>query len=423
MTLKTKCVQCSKEFEPSNRRNIYCSDGCKQESYRKRHGIETPNFLKHEDEKYHVFKSEKQEIVYREVLTREYSDLRSEIQSLRHKLSNAQKEEKAIEDKIERVLTRNDSFFSKKAAAITTVILGSFLGLIIYPLIKFSFTRKVLGIISIPFLVLIVIATFIFQRKSDTKNEEDLLNLSSTREKLKQAKFRTAEFAFKIEKNESKLKNIPQFEKLTEKQTKEIEERIKQPKFGSPQIRENEAKGVMSLDELKKAQFKVLPFNGTWKELIGTPEERFSLMLYGQSGHGKSHFAMQFAEYLSNNFGTVLYNSAEEGMSLTFQSKIKELKSDDLFISKHKDFASIKKALKSSSCKFVILDSVNHMDLTPEQVEELRNLDSTRGFVSIHQVTKNGEFKGNNKFLHNCDVEIMVQDRKPIVKKSRYRIN
>ena len=62
------------------------------------------------------------------------------------------------------------------------------------------------------------------------------------------------------------------------------------------------------------------------------------------------------------------------------------------------------------------------MDLTPEQVEELRNLDSTRGFVSIHQVTKSGEFKGNNKFLHNCDVEIMVQDRKPIVKKSRYRI-
>lgn len=422
MSLKAKCSQCSKEFEPSNKRNIYCSDGCKQESYRKRHGIETPNFLKPEEEKYYVFKSEKKEIVYKEVLTREYSDLRSEIQSLRYKLNNTQKEEKAIEDRIEKILTRNDSFFSKKAAAITTVILGSFLGLIIYPLIKFSFTRKVLGVMSIPFLALIVIGAFIFQRKSDTKNEEDLLNLSSTREKLKQTRFKIAELAFEIERNGLKLKNVPQFEKLTEEQTKEIEEKIKQPKFGLPQIRENEAKGVMSLDELKKAQFKVLPFNGTWKELIGTPEERFSLMLYGQSGHGKSHFAMQFAEYLSNNFGTVLYNSAEEGMSLTFQSKIKELKSDGLFISKHKDFASIKKALKSSNCKFVILDSVNHMDLTPEQVEELRNLDPTRGFVSIHQVTKNGEFKGNNKFLHNCDIEIMVQDRKPIVKKSRYRI-
>ena len=415
MSLKAKCSQCSKEFEPSNKRNIYCSDGCKQEAYRKRHGIETPNFLKPEDEKYHVFKSEKKEIVYREVLTREYSDLRAEIQSLRHKLSNAQKEEKAIEDKIEKVLTRNDSFFRRKAAAISTVILGSFLGLIIYPLIKFTFTRKVLGVVSIP-----VIGAFIFQRKSDTKNEEDLLNLSSTREKLKQVRFKTAELAFEIEKNELKLKSVPQFEKLTEEQTKEIEEKIKQPKFGLPQIKENEAKGVMSLNELKKAQFRVLAFNGAWKELIGTPEERFSLMLYGQSGHGKSYFAMQFAEYLSNNFGTVLYNSAEEGMSLTLQSKIKELKSNNLFISKHKDFSSIKKALKSSNCKFVVLDSVNHMDLTPEQVEELRNLDSTRGFVSIHQVNKNGEFKGNNKFLHNCDVEIMVQDRKPIVKKCRF---
>lgn len=422
MDLKAKCSQCSKEFEPSNKRNIYCSDGCKQEAYRKRNGIETPNFLKSEDEKYHVFKSEKKEIVYREVITREYSDLKTDIQSLRFKLSNAKKEEKAIEDKIEKVLTRNDSFFTKKAATISTVILGSFLGLIIYPLIKFTFTRRVLGVVSIPFLALIILGAFMFQKKSDSKNEDDLLKLSNTREKLKQAKFKTAELAFEIEKNELKLKSIPQFEKLTKEETREVEERVKQPKFGSPQIKENDAKGVMSLNELKKAQFKVLPFNGNWKELVGTPEERFSLMLYGQSGHGKSYFAMQFAEYLSNNFGAVLYNSAEEGMSLTLQNKIKELKSDNLFIAKHKDFNSIKKALKSSNCKFVILDSVNHMNLTPEQVEELRNLDFTRGFVSIHQVTKSGEFKGNNKFLHNCDVEIMVQDRKPIVKKSRYRI-
>lgn len=420
MSLKAKCVQCSKDFEPRNKRNIYCSDGCKQEAYRIRNGIESPSFLKPEEERYHIFKSDKKEIIYREVITREYSDLKSHIQSLRYKLSNAQREKKEIEETINRILTRNDSFFAKKAAAITTMILGSFIGIIIYPFVKSKIGKSVLTVFGLPFIIIIIIGSLIFQKKSDAKHEEELLNLNNTRDKLDKVTLVVENLKFQIEANELKLKSIPQFERLTEEQTKEIEEKIKQPKFALPQIRENDAKGVMSLNELKQAQFQVLDFDGQWKELIGTPEERFSLMLYGQSGHGKSHFAMQFSEYLANKFGNVLYNSAEEGVSLTLQSKIKDIKSDNLFISKHKDFASMKKALKTSNSKFVVLDSVNHMNLTPEQVEELRAIDSTRGFITIHQVTKAGEFKGDNKFLHNCDVEIMVQDRKPIVKKSRY---
>lgn len=422
MLLKAKCIQCSKEFEPKNKRNIYCSDGCKQEAYRVRNGIESPSFLKPEEDRYHIFKSEKKEIVYREVITREYSDLRSNIQSLKYKLTNAQKEQREIQESIDNVLSRNDSFFSKKAAAITTMILGSFLGILIYPLVKSKIGKGVLVTFGLPFIIIIIIIGLIIQEKSDEKHQRELLNLNNTREKLNQITSTISNLKSQIEISESKLKLIPQFERLTEEETKEIEEKIKQPKFGLPQIRENDAKGIMSLDELKKAQFKVLEFKGEWRKLIGTPEERFSLMLYGQSGHGKSHFAMKFSEYLANNFGNVLYNSAEEGVSLTLQSKIKDIKSDNLFISKHKDFTSIKKALKTSNSKFVILDSVNHMNLTPEQVEELRAIDYTRGFITIHQVTKAGEFKGDNKFLHNCDVEIMVENRNPIVKKSRYNV-
>jgi hypothetical protein len=82
----------------------------------------------------------------------------------------------------------------------------------------------------------------------------------------------------------------------------------------------------------------------------------------------------------------------------------------------------MKKHLKTSNCRFVVLDSVNHMNLTPENVEELRNMDKTRGFISIHQVTKTGDFKGDNKFLHNCDIEIVVDNYTPTTKKSRYRV-
>ena len=62
------------------------------------------------------------------------------------------------------------------------------------------------------------------------------------------------------------------------------------------------------------------------------------------------------------------------------------------------------------------------MNLTPDNIEELRKMNKTRGFISIHQVTKSGDFKGNNQFLHNCDVEIIVENYKPIIKKSRYKV-
>ena len=62
------------------------------------------------------------------------------------------------------------------------------------------------------------------------------------------------------------------------------------------------------------------------------------------------------------------------------------------------------------------------MSLTPEQVEDLKKMDKTRGFITIHQVTKNGDFKGDNKFLHNCDVQIIVTNRVPLVEKNRYKI-
>lgn len=420
MLLKTKCVQCSKEFEPANKRNIYCSVACKQEAYRKRNGIETPSFLK-PGEKYHVFKTEKKELIYSRKLTREYTDLEDEISKIKIKLSHAKQEEKAAKDRINSILNRNSSFFLKKLTIILTAIVGVAAGWAIYRLIKFKITRIILIAISIPFIILVVFGSLFLQKKDDKDHEEELLNLDKYRNKLKQAEIATKSVQDLIKSKEAMLDEIPMFELLTEEKTSEIEEKIKQPKFGVPNIKENDAKDLMSLKDLQNAQFKTLDFTGSWKELIGTPEERFSMMIYGKSGHGKSTFAIKLSEYLANNFGTVLYNSAEEGTSLTLKEKVKGINSSNLFLSKEKDFESIRKKLKRTSCRFVILDSVNHMDLTASQVEELKEMDSTRGFISIHQVTKTGEFKGDNKFLHNCDVEIEVENRKPIIKKNRYK--
>lgn len=423
MLSKTLCVQCSKEFEPANKRNIYCSDACKQEAYRRRNGIETPIFLRPQEEKFHIFKTEKKEIVYREVYTREYTDLRTKIAVLNNDLILAKSEEKSIENKVNRLLGRNESLVAKKIASLTTIVLGLGLGAVFYFLLRFKITRAILFILAIPFVVIVVLAAIAFQKKSDENHEDKILELPRIRQQLEAVKNTVKSIESAINDSEIRLNSIPQFERLTEEETKEIEEKVKQPKFGIATIKENDAKNVMSLIELQNVQFKTLDFKDDWKDLVGTPEQRFSMMVYGKPGHGKSTLAIKFSEYLSNNFGNVTYNSAEEGVSLTLQDKLKGVKSKNLSLTSFKDYNSIKKYLKKSNCNFIILDSVNHMGLTPEQVEELKGIDKTRSFISIHQVTKTGEFKGDNKFLHNCDIEIMVENRLPIVKKNRYKVN
>lgn len=424
---ETKCIQCKKLFLPTNKRNTYCSDGCKQDAYRERKGIMRPNFLPDSNgNKYQVFKSENKVLVYSKVYTRAFTDQKKVIDNLKGELYSIRKEIEGNEKRIYDIENRNDIFFRKRGNAILSglfvLIAGWFSAHIMKRVTKYVLTRSGMGIFAIILVILAWMVGSKAQRDDDNKHFEELSSLQSYKNVLKDAQNRAKSKELEIIKEETTLSTIAEFQLLTEEETKQIEETIKLPKYGFPEIKANDAKETMSLKDLQNKQFKTLEFTGEWKELVGKPEQNFSMMIYGQSGHGKSYLVGQLSEYLANNFGDVLYNSSEEGISLSLQDKVKKLDSNKLRISNFKDFESIKKHLKKSVSRFVVLDSVNHMNLTPEQLEELKKIDLTRSFITIHQVTKNGEFKGNNKFLHNCDVQIIVTNRVPLVEKNRYKI-
>ncbi len=68
-------------------------------------------------------------------------------------------------------------------------------------------------------------------------------------------------------------------------------------------------------------RFKELPFTGKWEALVGRPEARGSIIIYGPSGNGKTRLALQLAKYLSG-FTTVAYNSIEQGISKTMSQAL-----------------------------------------------------------------------------------------------------
>lgn len=88
-------------------------------------------------------------------------------------------------------------------------------------------------------------------------------------------------------------------------------------------------KKTLSINNIINMQYETIPFAGEWFEAFGEPERTGVWFIWGSSGSGKSSFAMMLCEELCRH-GKVLYNSIEEGTSLTFKSKLERLNVGDM---------------------------------------------------------------------------------------------
>jgi len=169
--------------------------------------------------------------------------------------------------------------------------------------------------------------------------------------------------------------------------------------------------GIMSSSDLMNYQYNKYPFNGKWGEFVGQPSINFHAMVYGRPKQGKSILSVQWAKYLSENFGKVLYVASEEGFSVTLQKKVMEFAMDNnnLDFANFRDFEQIKNAVNKGKYKFVFIDSVNFIKITPEDVEDIKAENPSTAFITIQQATKNGNFRGSQEFAHNCDIVIRVE--------------
>lgn len=170
-------------------------------------------------------------------------------------------------------------------------------------------------------------------------------------------------------------------------------------------------KGIMNSAELLNYSYQRYPFQGKWENFIGQPSKNFHAMIYGRPKQGKSILSVQFAQYLSENFGRVLYVASEEGFSVTLQNKIKEFAMDNpnLDFANFRTYEQIREALHVRKYSFVFIDSVNFIKITPEDIEDLKAENKNTAFITIQQATKNGNFRGSQEFAHNCDAVIRVE--------------
>lgn len=172
---------------------------------------------------------------------------------------------------------------------------------------------------------------------------------------------------------------------------------------------------VMNSMDFANMEFSTLGLKGKWRELIGDPSTNFTAMVFGLPKMGKSYLCVEFAGYLARNHGKVLYVAKEEGLDYTLQQKLK----DKSVAHTNLDVAA---TLPDNlhQYDFIFLDSVNKLELSPEDLTRLRRLYPTKSFIFIFQSTKQGKFRGANTFQHDVDIIIEVPERGKAVQMGRF---
>lgn len=172
---------------------------------------------------------------------------------------------------------------------------------------------------------------------------------------------------------------------------------------------------IMPSTDFTNLEFNTIGFKDKWLDFIGDPAPGFTAMVFGMPKMGKSYLCVDFAGYLANNHGKVLYVAKEEKLDKTLQDKLKDknVANENLFLAD---------ALPTdlSEYKFIILDSVNKLGLTPKDLEKLKADNKGKSFIYVFQATKGGKFKGNNEFQHDVDVVIEVPEQGKAVQFGRF---
>ena len=178
-------------------------------------------------------------------------------------------------------------------------------------------------------------------------------------------------------------------------------------------------------EDLARKKYKTLPLKGVWKEHLGDIERSGSILIYGDSGHGKTTYALQLMRELCQG-EKVLYNSLEECGSLSLftnleRAGLKQYKNKYLVCGEPLDNL-IQRLSRPQQPKIVFIDSVQAC-FRGKKTEDYHNLIlqfPQTLFIGISQISK-GMPKGAvaEEFYWFCQNRVLVKDFKAYIDKTR----
>ncbi len=171
--------------------------------------------------------------------------------------------------------------------------------------------------------------------------------------------------------------------------------------------------------------FKTIPLKNEWLRHQGEIELSGSIIIYGDSGHGKTSYAMQYVKAIAP-FYKVHYNSAEEGIRASFQRSLRlnnmKVVKERFAFSKERFDDMVLRLRKKRQPKVWFIDSVqycfegktkkSYFDLIEEFKETL--------FIFISHIDRGKPIGQVAKAIYwDCQNRILIKDFKAYIEKSR----
>lgn len=405
--LSKACKYCTKTFTPKRKDTMYCCRSCQQQAYKKR----KRNTIS-------LAKKEPSMNELKEKLRPKINELGNKIQDLQKQVKKYLKlkqdelgniQQQILKTQSEETTLREvyESEFSdekrkendKQNGQAALIIMG------INGISKFLNSKKRISIEDI------------LQKRINQENDL-VTNINNVQSKITSLRLSKTGIDAKFDKKINPLNT----------QIKELEEQKStlDSSLIHIKLKEIKAKKHKSRTDIKFLS-KYNPnyqFKGKWKQFIGNPTNPFHILVYGSAGQGKSHFCVQLTKYLSDNFGLLLFVSAEEGTSNTFVDKldrynVSEYESKFVSINSH-SVDEIEDSIKELQPKFVVIDSLTTCNISDKQLERLKNLYTNVSFITITQATQQGKARGGTDYEHNCQMVVRIEGGKAFSKKNRF---
>ena len=188
-------------------------------------------------------------------------------------------------------------------------------------------------------------------------------------------------------------------------QIKKASQSAQRKKTKKPNVR------IVNLDTLKAKKYDELDLGEYYNTLFGTVEAKTLFFFYGTSGSGKSVFTIRLANHICDHLKLKgLYCSHEEALKKSMRDRANNfrIESRRLYIGQNIDFETLIEKIRSNYYRMAIIDSVQYMRFTYEQLKQL-NFEFTKRKLLIILVSFGQAYKKPDcsaEIMHACDVKV-----------------
>jgi antirestriction protein ArdC len=170
-------------------------------------------------------------------------------------------------------------------------------------------------------------------------------------------------------------------------------------------------------NKLMQMKFDSLDMDEGWDEFMQSPSKNMKVAIFGKPKNGKSAGSLQLTSYLTK-FGKVLYNFADQGFNKSTQDLWRNAGLDSNANAEPSDITTLdelEKEIATGKYSFVFIDMISDyifregikpFEFKDRFIKKYPNV----SFILIFEVNKDGNFKGDQGWMHIVDQIVEVEN-------------